>query len=100
MAAGLIRKESQQVGSRSLQIILIRQNDHGSGADKAAVLLQGVEIQRNIGFAGRQYAAGGPAGQIGQEPMPFGHATAVFLDQFIEGDASGCDVHTGPSNPS
>ena len=60
---------------------------------KAAVFLQGVEIERDIAERGRQDAAGGAAREITVETMPVEHAAAVFIDQFTNRDARRRQVH-------
>ena len=54
LAAGFILEEPEQVQGHGPHRIAIRQDDDGMGADKAAVLLQGSEVE----FDARDPAAG------------------------------------------
>ena len=54
--------------------------------------LQGIEVERNIGQRGRQDTAGRATGQICVKRVAVGHATAVFVNQFIQGDARRCQL--------
>jgi hypothetical protein len=65
LAAGLVHEEVHHVARRIGCPVGLRQHDHRRRADEAAVRLQRVEVQRQVGQVRRQHAAAGPAGQVG-----------------------------------
>src|SRR5690606_19468985 len=62
-------------------------------ADEATVLVQRIEIERDISHGCRQDAARRAAGQIAIESVAVQHAAAVFVDQLLDGDAGRRQMH-------
>src|SRR5690606_20944986 len=63
------------------------------GTDETAVFFKRAEVEREIGHGGGQDAAGGAARQIALEGVAVFHAAAIFVDQFLHGDAGGRELH-------
>src|SRR5690606_32804273 len=75
--------------------VVSRKDHHSRGADEAAVLIQGVEVQRYVAERGGEDAARGAAREIALELMAVLHAAAVFVYQFAHRDAGRCQMHPG-----
>src|SRR5262249_31136545 len=60
-----------------------------------AVFLQGSEIERQIGHAGRQYPTGGAARQVALEGVAIRHAAAELFYQFAHRDAGRRELDAG-----
>ena len=62
-------------------------------ADEAAVFVQRVEVERDVGLRRRQNSARGAARQVAVELVAFEHAAAVLVDELRQRDAGGREVH-------
>ena len=99
LAAGLVGEEGEQVVGDGAQFVLVREHDDRRRADEAAVGLQGVEVEREVGERGGEDAARGAAGQVGEQAMAGLHAAAVLVHQLAQRDAGGGQVHAGLVHP-
>ena len=100
MAAGLVGEEGEQVVGDGAQFVLVREHDDRRRADEAAVGLQGVEVERQVGERGGQDAARGAAGQVGEQAVARLQAAAVLVHQLAQADAGGGEVHAGLDVPA
>src|SRR5690606_19177360 len=89
LPAGFVLEEAHQVLNCCADVVLVGEYDDRRGADEAAVFLQGIEIEGDVGEAGGEDATRSAARQVGLEFVAVGHATAVFVDQLLQGDTGG-----------
>ena len=67
LAARLVVEELHEVDRRLARLVLVGQHDNRRRADEAAVRLQRIEVERDVGLRRGQDASGGAAGQVGVE---------------------------------
>ena len=65
----------------------VGQHDDRAGADEAAVVVEGAEIERQVGESRGQEAPRSAAGEEGLEPVSRRHAAAMGVDEFADGDS-------------
>src|SRR6516225_10591756 len=87
LPAAFVLEKPQQVQRYRSDVVLVREHDHRSRTDQAALGFECPEIEWNVRERGGQNAARGAARQIALEVMAFGHAAAILVDQLARGDA-------------
>src|SRR6185369_1459435 len=92
LAAVLVFEEMHHVQRRVARLVGLRQHNDGRRSDEAAMRLQGVEVERDVGHTGRQDAAGCAARQVGIQLVTFLHAAAELIDQFTQRYAGGREL--------
>src|SRR6185503_3830293 len=73
---------------------------HRRGANKAAIRGERIEIERYVCKRGRQNSARSAAWKVTVQRVTVEHATAVFVDEFQQGDSGRRDVHARPFDAS
>src|SRR5262245_62384799 len=79
---------------------MLAEHDDRSGTDEAAVRLQRVEIQRDVGEARRHDPARGAAGQVRVKLVTRKHSAAELVDQLLHSDACGSELDAGLAHPA
>ena len=95
LAARFVGKKPHQVERGVAGAVVLRQHDHGCGADERAVRLERVEIERHVAERRGQDPAGGAARKVGVELVARQHAAAVLVDQLPRRDAGRREMHAG-----
>ena len=76
----LVLEEAHRVARRADRAVVVGEDHDGGRADEAAVRLQRVEVERNVGERRRQDAARRAARQVSVESVAVGHAAAELVD--------------------
>src|ERR1700752_454251 len=87
LPTGFVSEELDQVPRGGGGLVLVRQDDYRGRTDEAPVLVERVEIERDVAHRIREYATRRAARKVGIELVPGQHAAAVLRDQLFHRDA-------------
>src|SRR5438445_714089 len=95
LPARFLGEELHEIPRGGRGFVFIREDNYRGGADKAAILVQRIEVERDIAHRRRKDPTRGSAGKIAVELVAFQHPAAVFGDQLLHRDSGRRKVYAG-----